>query len=583
MEDILAKKAPKELKDFFTNKEWESLKKEEPMLDMMASATWQDPANFATVSTTASILTDYFPQSAEGEKPGDINRYNLQKLCWQKYKTFGPLNAAIDSKAGYIAGNGFSIYSDILEVNEFLKDLISSLRNKIYARAKGWAIRMMAETELFLLLAIDEEGTATTRVLEPDRIGDMNDSGLITDPDDVTQTLFYKHKPPTGELEWIPDARFVVEPEYMIERQKALKDDFDKSKISALTAGKGGRFSKIGGYRRFVLHWKNLTGVLEYTRDTSALSTTLEWINLYIMAKRWRLDHLKSLSAYTISVKFTDTPAGKVAWNIWSKMTPEQKDKTGLTKPLTPGSKVFLMPGIDLEIKNPQLGTMSGADQDLLNLAGAGLKTPQDMFQGQSGDSSYAAIKSSRPPLVADIEELQTGFENFLRYEFLRTCFAAKVALGGKILGAGKSKYKLLESYKQKDAFSKVDRGKADSTEIEVEPCLVVNFTWPTVKLVDDAAGIGGLMFGSKHTGLRGAGVSEETLAKKAGVDGLSRERRRKQVEIEEYGEPEAGLDAEQKIEEKPIEGKPKKGAEAIEEKPVKKAEEQKIEEKIKE
>lgn len=528
---------PKQLRDFFTDKEWEELREQEPLLPMMAAASWQDPANFSTVNATVTDISTYLARQEGDEKPGDAQWRDLQKQCWGKYRTFGPLNSAVDSKADYVAQAGFSVYSDFLEVNEFLKDLFCHYRNKLYARVTGWVIRMLAEGEQFLLLAVDDQGSMTVRNLDPSNIGSGNtDFGLLLDPDDVTQTVFYNYRT-SKKNELIPDARFVLEPEVMVEAKKRLGKKVDEKKISDLTKGKS---KQMGGYRRFILHWKNLTGIYEYQRDTAALSTTLEWINLYTNALKWELDHKKALCAYTIEVHFDDGISGKVAWALWQKMSAEAKEATGLTKPLTPGSRVFMMPGMSIKIHAPQLQPLSGSNQDVLNLAGAGARTPQDLWQGQSAGATYASIRSSRPPLIAEIENLQSKFENFLRYEFLRVCFAAKLAMGGNILVAGGQKLKLLEAY-QVPWVSEVKDGVPKIDMINVEPCEVVKFTFPCIRLDPNPEAQANAYLGSKHAGLQSVGLSAETTMKKFGVDDSSRERKKQYIEIAAYGAPITG------------------------------------------
>lgn len=546
----MKKKKETSLKDRFSKEEWAYLESlDSDTTKYLATTPWQDPDRFVQLSSTITELVDLFPsQSDNAAKPSDLNWRDLQKQSWVKYRTFGPLNASVGSKADYVAEAGFSVYSDVYEINLFLNDLFNSYRNQLYFRAVGWIIRMQAEGELFLLIALDESGTTTIRTLEPEYIGSSDDKGLITDPDDVTQTLFYKYRG-TGTEELIPDARFILEPEYMNERLKTIKDKVDKDKIDKLTSG-GSNFKKIGGYRRFILHWKNFTGILEYLRDTASLSTVLEWINLYVKVLKWSVDHKRAISAYTWCINFSDTPTGKVAWHIWNKMTDTEKKATGLTQPFSPGSKVFNMPGIDVNVYSPQIPSLSGSNQDLLNMAGAGSRTPTDLWQGDSAGMPYASVKATRPPLIAEIENLQSKFEKFLRYNLLRICFKAKLALGGKIITSTGKKIKLPETYKVKWP-GEIVKGKATFVEYDDELCNAAKFTFPTVKLDDKPEENANACFGSKHLGLQEI-VSDETIAKKFfGIDDISREKRKKLIEQEEFGKKQTGSKGEKGIEEK--------------------------------
>jgi hypothetical protein len=323
---------------------------------------------------------------------------------------------------------------------------------------------------------------------------------------------------------------------------------FDPAKILPATKGSG-KYSKIGGFRRFVIHWKNLTGIHEYKRDIASLATTLEWNNLYIQALKWELDYKKALCSYTIEFDFQDTPTGKIAWSVWKKMDDAARAKTGLMSPLTPGSKIWTMPGMKIQIHAPQLQPLlRGSNQDLINLSGAGAKTPQDLFQGQSGGSSYSSLKSSRPPLTAEIDALQSKLENFLRYEFLRCCIQAKIAMGGNVLTpAGKGK-KLMPTYKGRWVDTLV-QGNANIIDIDVEPIEKIIITFPTIALENNAERIANSLLGSKHTGAYGMGASAATVTKRMGFDGFPLEKRRQIIEQDEYGEIVPGAAAEKTIE----------------------------------
>lgn len=543
----------KSVRDLFATKEWNALKKIDPNLEVWAASGWQDPDNFATLAITVTEMADLFPEiEAFSVKPSDVNFRELQKLCWVQYRTFGPLNASVNSKADYVAQSGFSVYSDIYEIDLFLKDLFYSYRNKLYARIVGWVIRMLAEGELFLLLVLDDTGSITVRVLEPSRIGSESEKGLLVDPDDASQTLFYQYKA-ANDVEYIPDARFLVEPDYMAERVKTLVD-LPKDKISKTTKSNN---RKTGGYRRFILHWKNLTGIYEYLRDTSSLSTVIEWIKLYVKSLKWGLDHKRAQSAYTWGIKFDDSPAGKVAWHIWQKMSQSDKDATGLTKPLTPGSRIFLMPGMSIDVYNPNIRQLSGDNQDVLNLSGAGARTPQDLWQGQTSGATYASVKSTRPPLVAEIENLQSKLGHFLKYEFLRVCLAAKIAHGGSLLTASGKKMKLPETYKE-SRVTEIINGVAKTKKVDSELCEAVKFTFPKVQLADTPDETANAALGSKHGGLQSIGISNDTIAQMFGVDDLSRERRKKMLEDAEIPPPIAPdqpVSTKQNTEDKGVEG----------------------------
>lgn len=519
----------------------DELFKDDPIMKVMQAAIWQDPTSFAS---TYVDTPDYTLTPEGDEKPSDKNWRDIQQLCYSKYRNFGPLRAAIDDKADYTAGMGFSVYSTELELNEFLKELFFSRRNRLYYQCPGWIVRMQAEGELFLLLAFDETGTATIRVVEPSKIGEAEESGLLTVPDDVTHTLFYEYMGTDGK-ELIPDISLLFEPEYIKIAPKI--DGYDESDVKKSRGS--AKYREIGGFKRFIIHWKNLTGIMEYKRDTSYFMAVLEAINLYWSAIKWELDHKKSQTAYTIVVTFKDSPLGLRTWFTWKSMSDDEKAATGLTRPLTPGSKVILPPGMDVNIKSPQMSALSGQNQDLLNISGAGAKTPQDLWQGQASGSTYASLKVSRPPFILNIENLQTKFKNFMLYDVLRACLWAKHKMGGKFISLSTKEYTLPEVYKA-EWVQEVNVDKPKIIEIEVEPIEKIAFTFAQIKLLDAPEQLVNSLFGSKHGGVYGAGVSAETALKRFGVQDFDAEKRKQIIEQSHYGKPVDGVTAEKRAEE---------------------------------
>lgn len=521
-----------------------------------ASAYWQNPTNFAIASTTVITTPDLFPLSGAGEElPSDINWRELQKLCYRYCKTFGPLRASIDTKSALVAGKGFRVSSHILDVNEFLKDLFTHPRNMLIRKIRGWTWRMLSVCEVFILIVLDEEGNATVRALDENRIGEGKDSGLVTDPDDVTATMFYKYKSATG-TEWIPDARFIYENEEILKlRLKNLGAKFDKSKISKTTAS--AKHKETGGYRRFILHWKNLTGIDEILRDTAPVSTTIEWVNIYVQAKKWEMDYKKALSSYAHVFGFGNsttgevTPEGRVLWAKWSKMNEIEKQATGLLSKFSPGTKLWIPPGMTHKIEAPNLPKTSGTDQDILNMAGAGARTPQDMYQGNSGDSTYASLKMSRTPLELEIEDIQYSMELFLRQSLIPLCGIAKIKIGGGKFNSLSSvadqkgdQYTLMPSYPIPWVDELKDGKPVGEKTINVEFWNedIIAFEWPVVALTGDLDRNANALMGSQHRGVLGLGGSIQETARRLGVQNLNREARKRAIENEIFGEPVIGL-----------------------------------------
>ena len=391
----------------------------EALNDQIQSITQTTP--WQAKGVTTSVYSDINATDKKDIKPDDASREQLQKLCWHKYRYFPGIHSSIEDKADLITGKGFGIYSTNAKIQGVIDDTIYSQRNQLFERIGEWPRRMLSEGELFLLNIIDTNGDTTTRIVEPDKLeGAEEGSGLITDTDDVTKTLFYRYNKGNGDYVLIPSEEIIYNPELENKLNNTSNYDAEKTKWAK---SNDSVFKKFGGYYKYIIHWKNLSGISKIRRDTSSLRTIVEWANLYENSVKWGLDYKKAQSSYAIVLEFQDTPAGKYAYNIWLSMSEDEKKATGLAGALTPGSRIFLRPGVKMEIKSPNLSKGTGENLDLLNMVGAGARTPQDLMQGQSSGATYASLKMSRNPFTISIENLQEKFKNFLVYRYFRTVF----------------------------------------------------------------------------------------------------------------------------------------------------------------
>jgi len=62
---------------------------------------------------------------------------------------------------------------------------------------------------------------------------------------------------------------------------------------------------------------------------------------------------MKKLTEPALVFEFADTPAGKLAWYKWNRLSPTEKQATGLLNPLQPGARFFLSPGMKLKVQEP--------------------------------------------------------------------------------------------------------------------------------------------------------------------------------------------------------------------------------------
>lgn len=512
---------------------WQELVEKDPAsaIAFSAASPWQG----STVVFGTNPLAEVNP-SDKDSRGNNANWRDQQVKCWELTRTFGPVNAAISSKSDSAAGSGFDAYSDNIEIRAFLKELIYGHHNRLDVRSVGWLFRMLSEGELFLLLSIEmppkvktkrkspllpEKPRIVIRTLEPSRIGEGSSSGLILNPDDATQTLFYEYKSSAGD-EIIPDINIAYNPEL----EKLVPEKIgDGSKLKR-SKGQGPEFKELK-YRRWVIHLKNLTGIMEYERDVAAIASSLEFANLYITATKWDLDYKKAQSAYAIVFGFEDSPAGKVQSRLWSSMTPAEKEATGLTKPIKPGEKVFLPLGMTMDIKAPQLQKLSGNNQDLIDSVSGGVRMPMDIFAGQSPNAPYSQVKASRSPLEMEIENLQYKFGNFFKYSILRACFFLESVFN-----------KFPETFPVTDISEVVDGNETEVT-VDVEPAELVNLVFPLIKYDADPLNKMQSNLGTQHGGARSLGVSDDEIAKSVGIRDLSRQKRKTLLWQKQYGKPE--------------------------------------------
>jgi len=479
--------------------------------------TWQSEGVTSSVYSNSILATDN-----QDIKPDDYDRETLQKMCWHKYRTFPGIHSSVEDKGDLITSKGFDVYSVNRKINEVLRDTIFSQRNLLFERIGEWPRRMLAEGELFLLNIVDENGNNTVRIIEPDRItGAEEGSGLITDPDDVTKTLFYRYQMGNSSYALVPSEEVIYNPKL---EEKVKNSKYYNVTEVAHSKNPSPAYVKLGGYYKYIIHWKNLSGISKIRRDSSYLRTVIEWANLYENSIKWGLDYKKAQSSYAIVISFADTQPGRLAYNIWTTMTEAEKEATGLTKPLTPGSKIFLRPGMSIDIKSPQLSKGTGENLDLLNLVGAGVKSPQDLMQGNSSGATLASLKMSRNPFQMNIENLQDKFSKFLVYRYFRAIFYCKSAVD-----------KFPFTFPKKFVEEVVD-GKPTVETIQVEPAELIEVSMPKMTLIEDEGTVR-TMLGSKHMGINSLGISQKFIAETLGVSDFTRQKRERLLEDEVYGE----------------------------------------------
>ena len=515
----------------------------------LLQAAWQQPGVGALVyQDILSTISAFGSQQHPTLKPFARQFRYEKNLCWEKYWYSPHVRMGMDTLVDWTCGAGFEVFSDNYEINEFLFDLFYSRRNKLWDGVCEWMLNMVVGGELFLLIILDAKGDIRVRVLEDAAIVGGNDgTGIIVDPDDPTQNLFYFIKYGTNYMtrrikdiaidELIPDVNILWNPELLKRAEGIMGFDLSKTERSKPQVSKS-KFKDFGGYYRFILPWKNLLGMKNLTRATSPLCSIMEPLNLYYDGIRWLLDYVKACTSYANILDFADTPAGAIAIAAWRKMTKAEKEETGYTKIKHPGATLITPPGVAYKTEAPILPTMSGNLKDLINMVSAGLGIPVDISQGDTAQSTFASVKMTRNPLVIKTENLQAKKANFVKYEFCRLALHIKAVMSSSF----HYQYtidEVVDFVEGKPIIKKVDR----------DAYRLVKVALPDISLYDDP-NKANLWFGSKHAGAYGhLGLSQEDVAKKFSVDDLDRQRRKAALEQHRYGKRATSLDMESKLE----------------------------------
>lgn len=523
-----------------------------PILDTsetreLLQAAWQNPG-VLVYQDILSTISAFGSQQHPTLKPFTRQFRYEKNLCWEKYWYSSHVRMGMDTLVDWTCGAGFEVFSDNYEINEFLFDLFYSRRNKLWDGVCEWMLNMVVGGELFLLIILDEKGDIRVRVLEDASIvGGPDGTGVIVDPDDPTQNLFYFIKYGTNYLtrrikdiaidEIIPDVNILYNPALLKQAEGIMGFDLAKTEKSKAPVAKR-KFIDFGGYYRFILPWKNLQGVKNLVRSTSPLGSIMEALNMYYDGIKWLLDYVKACTSYTNIMQFADTPAGAIAAATWKKATKAEKDATGLTKVKHPGATLFMLPGMSYKTEAPQLPTMSGNLKDLINMVSAGIGIPVDISQGDTAQSTFSSVKMTRNPLVIKTENLQAKKANFMKYEFCRLACHIKAVMSSSFHYQYTIE-EVVDFVEGKPVFKKVKR----------DAYRLVKVALPDISLYDDP-NKANLWFGSKHAGAYGhLGLSQEDVAKKFSIDDLDRQRRKAALEQRRYGAQSTALDMESQLE----------------------------------
>jgi hypothetical protein len=451
------------------------------------------------------------------------NISEIQKKVWDKFYENPQLNTAVRGQVGRLTGKDFECSSEIPEIHSVLKEITFDWRNRLYDNWPRYVGHSIFNCELLLNLSVHPDGFVEVDFIDSKYV---KKDDIAYHPTKSNFPLFYVITTIVNEKEVksiIPSIYVAKYPELLKLCEKHPKYD----KTSAKNAkGKGTVYKSIGGFKQFIVQWNRGFGIKRSI--ISHLVTIIKWINHYENLKQYEIDHKKSSGAYVWVFRITDAKSFK----IWLKMSDDDKRKTGIMAKKTPGSSLVLPPGIEVDVKNPNLSKITDQDNDILEMVSSGLNEPGDIMTGSS-KGSFASVNATRAPMSDRTSDEIASFERFLKYDFWHSV----LFLRSKITDFS-------FTYKVDDCVG-FNNGKEIIKPVEKEAYELVDINFPISQTIDFEAITKGLL-GVKHGPISETlGIPNKEIAKKLGIDNYGRMRQKHAIEKKKYPELVYGVDAE--------------------------------------
>ncbi len=482
-------------------------------------APWNGPQR---INDEALVDEDGFEVKFRVSMEDLTNLPKMQQACWEKFNKNPQLNSHVRDVMGTLTGYGFSVESDIEDINDYLYLITYDVRNELYKNIPKYVARSEVEGELFLALTVHEDGFVEIDFLEPKALGPGGDynSGIHFHPNKAAMPLFYRFRVKDNEgkeqTQVFPSIYLAHFPDLVKNIPKSWKITQELLKTAKSS---GTKYKKLGNFKTFIVAWDK--GFLT-PRNLSHVSTTIEWINHYVNLKKWEIDHKKSSGAYLWVVSLTDAKSLRT----WLKMTPEQRKETGLTSRKTPGGTLILPPGVDIKCVNPQLASISEQDTDIMHMITSGLNKPEDMVTGQTKGDTFSGVKASRGPQADRTQDQIAFFERFLRYDFWRSIFILKNKMDTSFKLEHKV-YKAVAFIDKKPTFKKVFKPTWE----------LIDFDFPTSEISDLEAKARAYL-GVKHPSVvELLGIPRALVAKKLGFGKYITNRLAYETEVDQFPE----------------------------------------------
>ena len=490
---------------------------EEVLSTISFTVPWQHSAS------SVSSVVDGDGYSADSLELKTAAIAAAQESVWTKFYENPHLNTAVRGQVGRLTGKDFDCSSEIFEINEVLHEITHDWRNRLYDNWPRYVGHSIFNCELLLNLTVHPDGFVEIDFIDSKYV---KTDDIIYHPSKSNFPLFYTVTQTENSIETkkiIPSIYVAKYPELAELAKKNPKySEEDTTKPIKMTA----KYKNIGGYNQFVIQWNRGFGIKRSI--ISHLVTIIKWLNHYENLKQYEIDHKKSSGAYVWVFKITDAKAFK----LWLKMTDDEKKATGIMAKKTPGSSLVLPPGIDVEVKNPNLSKITDQDNDILEMVSSGLNEPGDVMTGSS-KGSFSSVNATRAPMSDRISDEIASFERFLKYDFWHSVLFLR------------SKVSSFKFEYMVDDVVDFKNGKAVVKKVKKAAHDLVDINFPVSQTID-FEGIAKGLLGVKHGPVSETlGIPNKEIASRLGINNYGRMRQRHAMEKEKYPELIYAVDAE--------------------------------------
>jgi len=472
------------------------------MRHSFAMTPWQgSPPGSLSLSSGTYTDEDGFTYGMSEDDFTDF--VTLQRECWNLYRTNGFVFTTMQDLVGRLCGHGFSQFSPYERLNDFMDKVWHDPRNMLVSNFSDYVLRGIIQGETYLAATVHNDGFVEVDFIAPTLVSGFTDgSGILFAKNKPNMPLLYKVNGDASNPHYIPDINLAYYPELWAQIESS--QEWGQIKDRIINSGKGR--DDLHKCQTFMLRWEQ--GAVT-KRNIGRVRASMEWINHYINLKKWEMDHKKSSGSYLWHMEFEDVKA----WKLWLALSEEQRLMTGLMQTKTPGMTVMTPPGMKLEVKNPQLSSITNQDNDILKMISAGLNVPEDMMTGSSSGITYGGAKLSRGPIADRIKNDVVDLERWLINVFWQGSFYLHHLYSGANW-----------TYKSRKAY-KFDGGKAKFKVVTQDAYRTIAVTWPLSEM-SDLEGTTRAVLGVKHGPVtEQLGISCASVSRRLGYSDYYKER----------------------------------------------------------